>query len=786
MTRVMDYLPRGDMVDDAAWQRRHRFLLIVLLVVAPSLAVFGLAVGASGLVTALIALIPLAAAAGGWFVPGRHAGSLVVTAGLTASCAGLVILSGGYIEAHFSFFVIIGFLTLYQYWVPFVFNIVFTTLSHGLGTLLVPTLMFNHHAAQHSPWVWSLIHGFAVLLACIGVAIFCKITEDEQRRRGALTKELHDARVRQQEFTSELLLNLARRNQSMFHRQLDIINDLEERERDPDALADLFRLDHLATRVRRNAESLLVLSGEQPARVWSAPVALRDVVRAGVAETEDLDRVTLVVDERPRIVGSTVADLTHIIAELVENAARYSPPSAPVVIQSRAYHRAPGAHLLVIEDTGIGMPPAELTAANELLADPQEVDVSAAARRLGFHVVSRLAERHGIEVSLTPTPGCGLTAVLMLPAALFAETTPTAPGGGDRSFQRVPASAVPVPRRGSADTGEHTPAYGNGTGNGTGALPAPPVSGPIPVDGRHAWPGRDDPARPDGDPFADDTGERPRRPAHAAPGADDADDAEPAAIPGPLGADGTGPHGTGAHGTSPHGTGTDGTGMDGTGTDGADAGAAAVVGAGDAHDTVEDVPAPDVSGAIPAARRGLIHPIVVPPPAASDEGGPAPTPTPTSIPTPTPAPAAASAPAPTWGAAPEAPTPRRSDEDAPAVVGPHGLVLARRRPQTHLAPELIRRTPSIPAATVSHAARSVPPVGGNGHAGPGGNGHGGPVGNAHGGNGRGDRGAMDALSAYQASRAAARSAMGGADGGRPSGPDPDHHPQRGRTPGRQT
>ena len=218
--------------------------------------------------------------------------------------------------------------------------------------------MFNHHAAQHSPWVWSMIHGAAVLLACLGVVIFCKITEDEQRRRADLATELHDAQVRQQKFTSELLLNLARRNQSMFHRQLDIINDLEERERDPDALADLFRLDHLATRVRRNAESLLVLSGEQPARVWSAPVALRDVVRAGVAETEDLERVTLAVDERPRIVGSTVADLTHMIAELVENAARYSPPRPSVSIQSRPHLRAPGSHLLIIEDTGIGMPPS--------------------------------------------------------------------------------------------------------------------------------------------------------------------------------------------------------------------------------------------------------------------------------------------------------------------------------------------------------------------------------------------------------------------------------------------
>ncbi|MDD7937234.1 ATP-binding protein [Actinomycetospora lutea] len=692
----MDYLPRGDMVDDAAWQRRHRFLVGVLVSLAPLLLVFGLAVGNTFLLAGLVALVPLLTAAGGWFVPGRLAGEIFVSAGLSASCGGLVILSGGYIEAHFSFFVIIGFLMLYQHWVPFAVNIVFTTLSHGLGTLLVPTLFFNHHAAQHSPWLWSAIHGFAVLLACAGVAIFVKITQDEQRRRIELGKELHESTVRQQEFTSELLLNLARRNQSMFHRQLDIINDLEERERDPDALADLFRLDHLATRVRRNAESLLVLSGEQPARVWSAPVALRDVVRAGVAETEDLDRVTLAVDERPRLVGSTVADLTHMIAELVENAARYSPPSAPVVLQSRPYHRTPGAHLLVIEDTGIGMPPAGLAAANELLAHPQETDVSAAARRLGFHVVARLAERHGIGVSLTPTPGCGLTAVLLLPAALFAESAPTVPAVGDRGLEQVPASAVPVPRRGSADAG-HAASRGNGSG---------PASGPVPVNGRHAWPGRVAPDHTD----TPDTPDAPaaraerRRAAHAAPAGDD--EAAPADAP-----------------VEP-------------------AGAAAADGA-DPHATLEDTPPAGTPEGAPApARRGLIHPIVVPPPAPVPDGE----------------------------AGPAAPAPRRPDGDAPAPAGPHGLVLARRRPQSHLAPELIRRTPSIPAATPVTAARTGPEAGAP------------PRGREDGReDGRPDApsgdGAVSALSAYQASRAAARSAMA---------EENDDHPQRGSTSGRQT
>jgi signal transduction histidine kinase len=466
MVRVLDYLPHGDLVDDEQWAARHRFLLWVTASLCPALAIFGFAVGNGPVLTIGVALIPAVTAFGGWLTRGhRTAGSLFVTAGLSASSAGLVILSGGYIEAHFAFFVIIGFLALYQNWVPFVFNIVFTTLSHGLGSLLVPTLMFNHHMGQMDPWLWSVIHGVAVLLACIGVSIFCRITEDEQRKRAELAKELANAEIKQQEFTSELLLNLARRNQSMFHRQLDIINDLEERERDPDALAELFRLDHLATRVRRNAESLLVLSGEQPARVWSAPVPLRDVVRAGIAETEDLDRVAFTVDERPRVIGSAVADVTHMIAELTENAVRFSPPTTTVHIKSRVYHRAPGAHLVIIEDIGVGMPYEELGAANRLLAGPQEVDVSV-SRRLGFHVVSRLASRHGIEVSLTPTPGCGLTAVIVLPAALFAD--PAAPAAAPAPALAGPHhDAVPWPR----------------------ATDQPLAAGHA-ADGRHSWPGR--------------------------------------------------------------------------------------------------------------------------------------------------------------------------------------------------------------------------------------------------------------------------------------------------------
>ena len=282
----------------------------------------------------------------------------------------------------------------------------------------------------------------AVLAACCGVVIFWETTEREQRKTLALTKQLADAEITRRRFTSDLLVNLARRNQSLLYRQLGLINQLEDQEQDPDALADLFQLDHLATRIRRNAESLLVLSGEEPPRTWGRPVPLVDVVRAAIAETEDLDRVVFAVDERLAVFGNAVADLTHLMAELVENAVHFSPPEASVILRTRPYLQAPGAHVLTVEDWGVGMRAEDMAAANDVLAAPQEVDLSV-SQRLGLHVVARLAQRHGIEVSLTPTPGSGVTAAVVLPASLFSDpdATPDELFAGEAE---VPARVVPA------------------------------------------------------------------------------------------------------------------------------------------------------------------------------------------------------------------------------------------------------------------------------------------------------------------------------------------------------
>jgi signal transduction histidine kinase len=423
--RLLAYLPRGNTLDDKSWRRRHRLLEWVLLLHVPGLLGLGMWLDNPPSRVGYVLVAPVVALVIGHLIPQRRLASFFVTGGLVFCSAALVLLTGGSIEAHFHFFIIIGFIALYQDWVPFLWNVTFTVVSHGAGTIWLGDRIFAHPAGQANPWLWSAIHGIGVLAACVGMVIFWRITEDEQAEKESLGRKLMtaDAEIGRRRFTSEMLVNLARRNQSMLYRQLDIINQLEEKEQDPDALSHLFTLDHLATRVRRNAESLLVLAGEQPPRTWSAPVPLQDVVRAAIAETEDLDRVVFAVDDRVAVSGHTVADLTHLLAELTENAVRFSPPNTAVTLRGRADPRVDGAYLLTVEDWGVGMPPADLAEANELLERPREVDL-AVAQRLGFHVVGRLAARHGIRVSLGNTPGSGVTAVVALPAELFAGSWP--------------------------------------------------------------------------------------------------------------------------------------------------------------------------------------------------------------------------------------------------------------------------------------------------------------------------------------------------------------------------
>ena len=460
--RVVTWLPRGNLLDDTVWRKRHNILQWLLLLHLPALTAFGFYMKHPPM-TVLITVAPIALfRVLGGLPTGRRLASFFTTAGIVYCSAALVVLANGAIEAHFHFFIIVGFIALYQDWVPFGWNIVFTVFSHGIGSTFRPNMMFDHMSGMEHPWTWSLIHGLAVLATCVGVVLFWRTNEDEQRKALALTQELGDAEINRRRFASELLVNLARRNQSLLYRQLDIINQLEHAEQDPDALAGLFRLDHLATRIRRNAENLLVLSGEEPPRVWGKPVPLTDVVRASIAETEDLSRVGFVVDERLSVLGHAVIDLTHLLAELIENAVRSSPPESQVTIRTTPDVRSPGTVMLTVEDWGVGMPTEVLVEANAVLAAPRDVD-ALVSNRLGLHVVARLASRYAIQVVLTATSGSGITAVVLLPPDLFTSN--------DRP--RLGATSGPLATRKAASSAPFA-----GTLD-SGPLPQPPLH-PLP------------------------------------------------------------------------------------------------------------------------------------------------------------------------------------------------------------------------------------------------------------------------------------------------------------------
>ncbi|MGW3037975.1 sensor histidine kinase [Streptomyces sp. NPDC001178] len=214
---------------------------------------------------------------------------------------------------------------------------------------------------------------------------------------------------------SGVFVNLARRSQVLVHRQLSLLDSMERRSDDPNELSDLFRLDHLTTRMRRHAESLIILSGAAPGRAWRMPVSLTNVVRAAVSEVEDYARVEVRQLPEAAVIGSAVADLTHLLAEVVENAAQFSPPHTRVRIIGEPVGNG---YVIEVEDRGLGMGPETLTEANRRIEQSEALDLFD-SDRLGLFVVSRLAARHGIKVHLRTSPYGGTTAVVLLPTALL-------------------------------------------------------------------------------------------------------------------------------------------------------------------------------------------------------------------------------------------------------------------------------------------------------------------------------------------------------------------------------
>ncbi|WP_192810116.1 sensor histidine kinase [Actinomadura rudentiformis] len=242
---------------------------------------------------------------------------------------------------------------------------------------------------------------------------------------------------------SRVFINLAWRSQSLLHRQLSMLDSMERRTSDPDVLEDLFRLDHLTTRMRRHAEGLVILSGSATIRGWDEPVPVDDLLRAALAEVEDYPRVEVVTDCTASVTGSIVADVIHLIAELIENATAFSPPNTEVSVKAALV-----ANGLAVEivDRGVGLDAEELVALNQQLTDPPEFDL-ADSDRLGLFVVARLAARHGIRVVLQASAYAGVTAVVVLPMSLVVlEGGPPSTSRATRIPQRLTSSAPdPLP-----------------------------------------------------------------------------------------------------------------------------------------------------------------------------------------------------------------------------------------------------------------------------------------------------------------------------------------------------
>ncbi|UXY26371.1 sensor histidine kinase [Streptomyces sp. HUAS TT20] len=239
-----------------------------------------------------------------------------------------------------------------------------------------------------------------------------------------------------------VLLNIARRNQALVHRQLKLVDTLERRTEDPDILRQLFRIDHLTTRMRRHAESLIILSGAVPGRRWRRPVPVADVVSAAVGEIEDYTRVVVPPMAEVGVAADAVADVVHLIAELLENATVFSPPHTQVTLRTG---RASGGFVLELDDRGLGLDPDQLADAHRTLTDPDAFDPTR-HDRLGLYVVGRLAARHGIQVTLRDSPYGGTTAVVLLPSTLLAELEPEtgdASPDPDTSVRSLPSRRGP-------------------------------------------------------------------------------------------------------------------------------------------------------------------------------------------------------------------------------------------------------------------------------------------------------------------------------------------------------
>ncbi|WP_246530661.1 sensor histidine kinase [Streptomyces bathyalis] len=284
----------------------------------------------------------------------------------------------------------------------------------------------------------------------------------------------------------EVFVNLARRLQSLVHREIELLDELENEVEDPDLLKGLFHVDHLATRIRRHAENLAVLGGAVSRRQWSRPVTMTEVLRSSIAEVEQYPRVKLVPPIEGTLRGHAVADVIHLLAELVENATVFSAPQTQVLL--RAQHVTAGL-AIEVEDRGLGMPAAEQNRMNAVLSDPERIDVGELLQdgRIGLFVVSALAQRHGIVVQLQSNIYGGIQAVLVLPREVLGDD----PGAVEQSGAAVAAGANAAGGGGRAVVGARMPRARTESSEHPQQPAAEPAGG---VPSRTPWPEAGSPA----------------------------------------------------------------------------------------------------------------------------------------------------------------------------------------------------------------------------------------------------------------------------------------------------
>jgi signal transduction histidine kinase len=291
-------------------------------------------------------------------------------------------------------------------------------------------------------------------------------------QRTAVEAAVGQARLRRG--VSQVFRNLAWRSQSLLHRQLALLDTMERRQTEPETLDELFQLDHLTTRMRRHAEGLIILSGATPGRGWRDPVPIMDVIRAAIAEVEDYKRVTVLCDSQAAVVGTAVADIIHLLAELIENATTYSPAITDVTVRAE---QVANGFVVEIEDRGIGINLDDLIQFNQRLENPPEFDL-ADSNQLGLFVVARLAGKHSITVTLRRSPYGGTSAIVLLPNAVVANADRSLPEAFD-AFRELPAATkngLPI-RNGGARSRDAVIAIGEATSISAPAQETGPASG---------------------------------------------------------------------------------------------------------------------------------------------------------------------------------------------------------------------------------------------------------------------------------------------------------------------